>query len=122
MVLLDIKHITKEGYFDITQTNYLDKFFEFVEQLNKTNVEVWIRQVIIPDVNDNIEYMNNLAIFINKYIKNVTRVDFLPFHILGNTKYEELGIKNPYKNKEAMDKEKCDQLHKYFLEQLKKSN
>ena len=22
MVLLDIKHITKEGYFDITQTNY----------------------------------------------------------------------------------------------------
>ena len=122
MVLLDIKHITKEGYFDITQTNYLDKFFEFVEQLNKTNVEVWIRQVIIPDVNDNIEYMNNLAIFINKYIKNVTRVDFLPFHILGNTKYEELGIKNPYKNKEAMDKEKCDKLHKYFLEQLKKSN
>ena len=86
MVLLDIKHITKEGYFDITQTNYLDKFFDFVEQLNKTNVEVWIRQVIIPDVNDNIEYMNDLAIFINKYIKNVTRVDFLPFHILGNTK------------------------------------
>ena len=63
MVLLDIKHITKEGYFDITQTNYLDKFFDFVEQLNKTNVEVWIRQVIIPDVNDNIEYMNDLAIF-----------------------------------------------------------
>ncbi len=120
IVLLDIKHITNEGYLDITQTNYLHKFYEFLNQLNKTNVEVWIRQVIIPDINDNLKYMNDLAIFINKYIKNVTRVEFLPFHKLGNTKYEELGIKNPYEDKEAMDKEKCNKLYNYFLKKLKK--
>ena len=115
MVLLDIKHINKDGYINITQTDNLDKFFEFVNELNTTNVEVWIRQVIIPDVNDNKEYIEKLASFLENNIKNITRVDFLPFHTLGNTKYEEWGINNPYKNKVAMDKEKCEELHNYFL-------
>ena len=116
MVLLDIKHINKDGYINITQTDNLDKFFEFVNELNTTNVEVWIRQVIIPDVNDNKEYIEKLASFLENNIKNITRVDFLPFHTLGNTKYEELGINNPYKNKVAMDKEKCEELHNYLKE------
>ena len=32
-----------------------------------------------------------------------------------HAEYEELGINNPYKNKVAMDKEKCEELHNYFL-------
>ena len=120
LVLLDIKHITKEGYIDITQTDNIDKFNDFVEQLNKTNVEVWIRQVIIPDVNDNIEYMNSLATYIKTNIKNVTKIEFLPFHTLGNEKYEKLGIKNPYKNKKDMDKDKCNELYNHFINEYNK--
>ena len=120
LVLLDIKHITKEGYIDITQTDNIDKFNDFVEQLNKTNVEVWIRQVIIPDVNDNIEYMNSLVTYIKTNIKNVTKIEFLPFHTLGNEKYEKLGIKNPYKDKKDMDKDKCDELYNHFINEYNK--
>ena len=120
LVLLDIKHITKEGYIDITQTDNIDKFNDFVEQLNKTNVEVWIRQVIIPDVNDNIEYMNALATYIKTNIKNVTKIEFLPFHTLGNEKYEKLGIKNPYKDKKNMDKDKCNELYNHFINEYNK--
>lgn len=120
LVLLDIKHITKEGYIDITQTDNIDKFNDFVEQLNKTNVEVWIRQVIIPDVNDNIEYMNSLVTYIKTNIKNVTKIEFLPFHTLGNEKYEKLGIKNPYKDKKDMDKDKCNELYNHFINEYNK--
>ena len=120
LVLLDIKHITKEGYIDITQTDNIDKFNDFVEQLNKTNVEVWIRQVIIPDVNDNIEYMNSLVTYIKTNIKNVTKIEFLPFHTLGNEKYEKLGIKNPYKDKKDMDKDKCNELYNHFINEYYK--
>ena len=120
LVLLDIKHITKEGYIDITQTDNIEKFNDFVEQLNKTNVEVWIRQVIIPDVNDNIEYMNALATYIKTNIKNVTKIEFLPFHTLGNEKYEKLGIKNPYKDKKDMDKDKCNELYNHFINEYNK--
>ncbi len=115
LVLLDIKHITKEGYINITQTDNLNKFYEFVDQLNKTNVEVWIRQVIIPNVNDNEEYMNELANFIKTNIKNVKKIEFLPFHTLGNEKYKKLGIKNPYQDKLNMAQNKCNELYEYFL-------
>lgn len=121
MVLLDIKHITKEGYIDITQVDKLEDFMEFVNQLNKTNIEVWIRQVIVPGIHDNQNYITNLAKFIKDNIKNVTRVDFLPYHKLGDEKYQKLGIKNPYIDKEAMNKEKCEELHKQFMNIYKKS-
>lgn len=115
MVLLDIKHIDNDGYKDITGYDYLSKFMEFVSELNKSNIEVWIRQVIIPGINDNEEYMELLAKFIKDNIKNVTRVDFLPYHKMGNEKYKALNIIDPYEDKEAMDKNKCDELYKYFL-------
>ncbi len=120
MVLLDIKHITTKGYNDITCRDYLDKFFSFVQELNKTDIEVWIRQVVVPGVHDNEEYMHDLALFIKKYIKNVKRVDFLPYHKLGGEKYDTLKLDNPYKDKPAMDKDKCDQLYEVFLEDFKK--
>ena len=61
LVLLDIKHITKEGYINITNRDEIEKFESFVKELNKTNIEVWIRQVIIPDENDNEEYIKDLS-------------------------------------------------------------
>jgi pyruvate formate lyase activating enzyme len=121
MVLLDIKHITNDGYQEITGTTYLDKFFEFVKELNETNVEVWIRQVIIPDINDNEQYLIDLSNFLKKHIKNVTRIDFLPYHKLGEEKYKTIGIDYPYKEKKAMDKTKCDELYKKFMEIYEKN-
>ena len=121
MVLLDIKHITKEGYQNITQVDKFDEFFNFVNQLNQTNIEVWIRQVIIPGINDNKEYITDLASFIKKNIKNVTRIDFLPYHKLGDEKYKKLGIKNQFLEKEAMNKEKCDELYNEFMTIYKKN-
>ena len=120
VVLLDIKHITKDGYIDITQKDLIDKFFQFVEQLNKTNIEVWIRQVIVPGVHDNKEYMLDLSRFLKEHIKNVKRVDFLPYHKLGSEKYEKLGINNPYIDMPEMDKTKCDELYKIFMEDFEK--
>ena len=119
MVLLDIKHITRYGYKDITGTDRFLNFMEFVKELNKTNIEVWIRQVIVPGVNDNANYIKELSSFIKDNINNVSRVDFLPYHKMGVEKYNKLGIEDPYKDIEAMDKDKCDMLYKEFLEEFK---
>lgn len=119
LVLLDIKGINKEGFIDITQVDLFDKFMEFVHELNESNVDVWIRQVVIPGVNDTEEYMSNLSKFIKENIKNVKRVDFLPFHKMGDEKYLKLGIKNPYEDKDAMDKDKCDKLYEMFIKDFK---
>ena len=64
---------------------------------------------------DNNEYIKELSQFIKTNIKNVTRVDFLPYHKMGLEKYEKLGIKCPYQDVPAMDKVKCDKLHEEFM-------
>lgn len=119
LILLDIKSITEEGFQDITQVNQFQEFKDFIKVLNESNKEVWIRQVIIPEVNDNKKYLDDLAIFIKNNIKNVTKIEFLPFHTLGFQKYEKLKIKNPYLEKKAMDKIKCSELEEYFYEKYK---
>ena len=120
LVLLDIKHTSKEGFIEITQTDNYDKFIEFVNQLNQTNTDVWIRQVIIPDVNDNEEYIKELASFVKTNIKNVKKIEFLPYHTLGNEKYTKLGIKNPYQDKKDMDQDKCNKLYELFINEYNK--
>ena len=64
--------------------------------------------------------MTNLSNFIKTNIKNVKKVEFLPFHTMGKEKYEKLGIKNPYQDKQDMDKDKCNKLYEYFLNEYNK--
>ena len=120
LVLLDIKHINKDGYINITQTDNIDKFNEFIKELNESNKEVWIRQVIIPGINDNQEYIKDLANYLNN-IKNITKVEFLPFHTMAFNKYESLKINNPFKDIEAMDNIKCENLYNEFMKIYKKN-
>ena len=112
LVLLDIKHITDSGYLDLTGSK-MTEFQKFVTCLNESGKKVWIRQVIVPGVHDNMEYIKGLAKFIKK-IKNVEKIEFLPYHKLGDSKYETLGINNPYLNKEEMDVDKCHSLYLKF--------
>lgn len=117
LVLLDIKHTNPERYKEITGIE-MKEVEKFIEVMNRINKKVWIRQVIVPGIMDNEEYIDSLVEYL-KHIKNIERVDFLPFHRLGREKYLSLGIPYPYEDKAEMDKEKCNQLYKLFLEKQK---
>ena len=114
VVLLDIKHVDKEGYIKITGQDLLDEFEKFVDLLNTKNKTIWIRQVIVPGINDNIEYLIKLKNCL-KRIKNIERIDFLPYHTMGIDKYDKLGIKYSLLGLEAMSKEKCNELYNQFI-------
>ncbi len=113
LVLFDIKHITREGYKNLTG-HTIDESLKFTQALNNSNCKVWIRQVIVPGIMDNDEYLNGL-LEVLKGIKNIERIDFLPYHKLGDDKYIKLGIDNPFKDKPAMDKEECNKLYNKFM-------
>lgn len=114
LVLLDIKHITKEGYFYITGYD-IDESLKFIKILNKLDKKIWIRQVIVPGIMDNDEYMDGLLEVLTS-IKNIEKIEFLPYHKLGEDKYEKLGIISPFKNVEPMDIEKCNKLYQEFMD------
>ena len=113
LVILDIKHVEESGYKYITKRK-MDDFNAFLEFLNKSNKKVWLRQVIVPGINDNISYLKKLKSFIRN-INNVDKIEFLPYHKMGIEKYEKLNIDYPLKDVDEMDKDKCDKLYREFM-------
>lgn len=104
LVLLDVKALTEEDYQKMTSKsmNYLNTFLE-VSRQNK----IWIRQVIIPGINDNKEYIARLKKFLSPY-PNIEKIELLPYHTLGVSKYEALTISYPLKHIKAMDAQTCE--------------
>ena len=120
LVLLDIKHTTDQGFKELTLTER-SNIIPFMEALNRSNAEVYIRQVILPNYNDNEEYLQQLLQTILP-IKNITKIDFLPFHTMAEHLYEELKIEYRLKGTPAMDAEKCKQLQDKFVQMYKPYN
>ena len=114
LVILDIKHVNRFHYYDLTN-HKIDESLNFIEALNKSDKKVWIRQVIVPGIMDNREYLEKLSSMIHK-INNVEKIEFLPYHKLGSEKYLKLKIRDPYKELPEMDKEKCEELYQEFME------
>lgn len=117
LIILDIKYAEKAGYKDLTSQS-IKESEKFINELNKSNKPVWIRQVIIPNLTDNEEYLIKLKKYIKK-INNIIKIEFLPFHHLGFSKYKELKIPNPYKDLKQMSIEKCEKLYQYFISNKK---
>ena len=114
LILFDVKHTNHDGYKNLTAQDDSDSF-KFLEVANKLNKDFWIRQVIVPGIMDNKDYLYSLNDYLKKNIKNVKRIDFLPYHKLGSEKYEKLGIPYPLSNTPEMDKDECDKLYNEFI-------
>ena len=91
LVLLDIKHINDEKSKCLVGFSN-KKELEFARYLSDNNIPLWIRQVIIPGITDDENDLLELKNFINS-LKNVQKVELMPYHELGKFKWENLGIK-----------------------------
>lgn len=120
LVLFDIKDINQERYQALTGGDF-NKSIEFVQYVKKINKPFWLRLVIVPGVNDNYAFMDELKIYYDKYFKdaNVQKIEFLPFHQSAKDKYKKLGINYSYQDLPAMDVSECQKLYEYFTNLIK---
>lgn len=110
LVILDIKAVEKEEYKFITGRDS-DEFNMFLEKCISKNKKLWLRQVIVPGINDNEEHVLKLKEFA-KNIPNVERIELLPYHSMAESKYKDLGIEYSLQGTKDMEKEKCKELEK----------
>jgi pyruvate formate lyase activating enzyme len=110
LVIFDIKHIDENKYQKITGCN-IDASLTFLEICQKLNKKLWLRQVIIPNITDNEEYIYNFKKYISN-ISNVEKVELLPYHNMAINKYEKLGLNYPLKDIDNVSLEQIETLKK----------
>ena len=115
LVLLDIKSINPETFKKITAQE-IDLTLALAKYLNEKNIPVWIRNVIVPELSDNIEDIENLAKYL-KTLSNIEKVQFLPFHKMGEFKWEALNIKYDLAETEAPEKQVMSHIKEIFKQQ-----
>lgn len=118
LIIFDVKHTDIKGYKDLTGTS-IDESLNFLKTAVKLNKKFWIRQVVVPGIMDNEDYLNSLKDFI-KDIPNIEKIEFLPYHKLGMEKYEKLGLNNSLKDVPEMDKKTCQELYEKFIKDYMK--
>ncbi len=92
LVLLDIKHIDSDKCKELVGFGN-EKELEFAHFLSDNNIDMWIRQVIIPGITDDEEDLLKLRDFLSS-LKTVRKVEFLKYHSMGKFKWKNLDI--PY--------------------------
>lgn len=108
LVILDIKALEEKEYKNLTNHS-IQESTEFLSICQKLKKKLWIRQVIIPGINDTIENILNLKNFIQK-LQYIEKIELLPYHTYGISKYQKLKIPYPLKNTKDMDKKRCQEL------------
>jgi pyruvate formate lyase activating enzyme len=89
--------------------------FENLQKLGKTQKEIWIRIPVIPGVNDDPKILRSLARMISS-IRNVKRVELLPYHPLGRDKYRRFNLAYRLADLKAPSEEEMKRIREYFQE------
>lgn len=117
LVMLDIKHIDTKRHKNITGAGN-ENILEFAKHLEKANIPLWVRHIIIEGYTDKPEDLIALGEFIGK-LKNLKALDVLPYHTMGVGKYKELGLAYPLEGMEALPVSKAVESKKYILQGIK---
>ena len=92
LILLDIKHIDCEKHRWLTGHSN-ENILDCARYLSDIEKPVWIRHVLVPGITDDEEQLKQLRQMIGT-LKNIKKVEVLPYHTLGTFKWKQLGV--PY--------------------------
>jgi len=119
LVMLDIKHIESSAHRELTG-HANEGILAFARHLEEKGVPVWIRHVVVPEITDREDDLRALGRFIGT-LNNVKALDVLPYHTMGESKYEELGMTYPLKGVPALEKEKAAWARGVILQGVRES-
>lgn len=105
LVMLDIKHIEDVVHKELTGHSN-EKILAFARYLDEIKKPVWIRHVVVPGITYKEENLKKLGEFL-KTLSNVEKLEVLPYHTLGENKYEKLGIEYPLKGVPQLSKDEA---------------
>lgn len=110
LIILDIKS-SDPVKFQLLTGCPIQPLTNFIGECEKMNCLLRIRQVIVPDLNDQNDDIRHLADFLAEWPDlRLEKVELLPYHTLGEVKYEKLGIDYSLSGVPAMESKKLKAL------------
>lgn len=94
LVLLDVKYTSDELYKENVGCS-IHPVLRFLDYLQEKEIPVWLRQVIIPTINDNNENITELKRIADTHTC-VKKTELLPFKKICQTKYDSMNIPFPF--------------------------
>lgn len=101
LVIADLKFSTDEDYAKYCKGN-LQTVLRFLQLTEEMHRPLWIRQVIVPGINDKPADAGALCA-IAKQFSNVEKIELLPFRKFCLEKYAEIGIPFPLQDTPEAD-------------------
>ena len=112
LVICDLKFVNEEDYVRNTGGSF-KQVLHFLDLAGKHMIPVWIRQVIVPGINDDEEFVKKLNEISMSY-ENVERVELLAFRNLCIPKYEKLGINFRLRDTPQASEELISRLYEFI--------
>lgn len=89
-IFLDIKHMDSSKHKELTGVDN-KLILENIEKMGQLGIEILVRVPLIPGINDDKENLTKTADFVKKNL-TASSIELLPYHKLGNYKYDKLGL------------------------------
>ena len=113
LVLLDVKSGLPETYKRLT-TRELQPTIDFGDRLAKLGKTIWVRHVVVPGWTDEVANVEAVADILERWKDVVERVEVLPFHNMGQDKWDSLGLEYKLRDVRAPDPELVERIRGQF--------
>jgi len=120
LVILDIKQIDRDKHKELTG-HVNDGILWFARYLSDRGKKMWIRFVCVPGLTDDEEDLIRYGKFL-RGLKTVEVLDVLPYHTMGEKKYEALGIPYRLKGMKAADASYVTERKNIIIESMRQED
>lgn len=117
LVMLDFKHIDDQAHRKLTGCSN-QNILAFARYIDAKGVDILARHVIVPGITDDAEEQYRLGRFLGT-LKHIKSLDALPYHNMGEVKYETLGIPYPLKGLAPLKRDKAIEAQRHILDGIR---
>ena len=116
LVILDLKLMNEKGHRALTgQPN--GNILEMARWLSDHGKTMWLRHVLVPGLTDDENDLRQMGELI-RGLKSVERVEVLPYHTLGQSKWEKLGIPYTLEGVRIPTQEEVERAEKLLIQEI----
>lgn len=120
LIMLDIKSSDPQVHKELTGQKQ-ESVTAFGKAASEAGVALRIRHVLVPGITDGEESLRKLGGLIRSFA-SLQELEVLPYHDMGEKKYDALGIPYPLKGVPALDRDEAERARKVIISGMKCKN